>query len=279
MADDNAVSDDMDFGSPAALLCTAATRNDVDGLRALLAQGVPAHALFQGRTALACAAFSGAADAASLLIQAGADVNFVLPSSRTAVHTAAGAAGNRCDERGRVLRLLLDSGGDVRVVSETGETPLMHAAAAGTALGVRMLLDAGADPQYDVDQLLRKAASNRLHGGAMLRALREAGVPLSGAHQSEPGRTSALHVAVRCRNAAAVRELVGAGVDASTQDARGDTPLHVAAFVGELEIADMLVAHGCDLGARNAAGRTPTQVASACGREHVALALQVPRGE
>ena len=69
------------------------------------------------------------------LVEAGASIG---AGSSTAIHTAA------ANDHGDCVRLLVDLGGDIQAVDETGNTPL-HIASVVTALtAVRALLDAGA---------------------------------------------------------------------------------------------------------------------------------------
>ncbi|CCG04809.1 ankyrin repeat domain-containing protein [Blastococcus saxobsidens] len=117
---------------------SAAYLDDVDRLTAELDGGAPLTDPTTGLDLLAWAAYGGAARAARLLIDRGADPD------GGALHAA--AEGRRLE----LVRLLLDAGAEVdRRDPDTGRTPLHTAVAAGGTGAspeiVRLLLDAGAD--------------------------------------------------------------------------------------------------------------------------------------
>lgn len=61
-----------------------------------------------------------------------------------------------------------------------------------------------------------------------------------------------LVAAIRAGNLASVEALLEGGADANRVDARGDTPVHAAAFEGKADILRTVLAHGGDVDARNA---------------------------
>jgi ankyrin repeat protein len=118
-----------------------------------------------------------------------------------------------------------------------GDTPL-HLAAAGHRVEiVRLLLDAGADPNassnhrqsgplhYAADGYLNNPAWNPKHQVATIQCLLDAGAEID--MQDRNGATP-LHRAVRTRCVAAVRSLLDSGANATLRNKPGSTPFHLA---------------------------------------------------
>src|SRR5690606_4687712 len=67
-----------------------------------------------------------------------------------------------------------------------------------------------------------------------------------------------LMAAIRQGRAASVEALLAGGADPNRVDARGETPVHAAAFSGKPELLRLVLAHGGAAGARNPnTGATP----------------------
>jgi ankyrin repeat protein len=113
------------------------SRNDVAGLRKLVAElGVNAEDA-SGMTPLMLAAAFGTREAVSALLDAGADVKAQSRSGVTALHVALAGCIGRAPA--------LDRGADVNAKTQLGATPLLIAASAnGTEPVVSMLLEKGA---------------------------------------------------------------------------------------------------------------------------------------
>ena len=125
-----------------APLADAAMREDVQTVRALLAQGAdPDTAHGDGMTALHWAAQHGNVEIVTLLLDAGADRG---ARTRLGAHTPLHVASRSA--RGTATAALLEAGADVNAVTTTGAMPLHFAAASGSADAVSALLDHGADP-------------------------------------------------------------------------------------------------------------------------------------
>lgn len=107
----------------------------------------------QGRYLLHIAAEFQQLDAATTLLNAGADPNAV--SGRrgtTPLHEAAGG-GN-----GKLLQLLIDRGGLVSAKDAEAHQPLWHAAVGGDVQAVEILLKAGAVPEQGIVSAVRDAS-------------------------------------------------------------------------------------------------------------------------
>ncbi|KAK3374746.1 hypothetical protein B0H63DRAFT_418942 [Podospora didyma] len=97
-------------------------------------------------------------------------------------------------------------------------------------------------------------------------ALPQASISLSGRHDSKFGKAPAIHVAVRVANHAALQCLLDNA--ASIEESRNaggavehNTPLIIAAMIGNVAAADILLGRGANLEARNASGQTPLHAA------------------
>ncbi len=158
---------DMTGATTEAELVRATRANDLDRMRVLLLEGVPANALGSlpdgisptiEYAALTIAADRKNIDAARLLLEHGASPNFPhTPNGyregaigKTAMHIAA----SKLD--GDMLHLFLANGGDPNLRTDLGETPLGQALRQihdeGVILAVvKALLEAGADPTLTDD--------------------------------------------------------------------------------------------------------------------------------
>jgi ankyrin repeat protein len=106
--------------------------------------------------------------------------------------------------------------------SPDGFTPLHYAAFFGGAEAVRVLLDAGADPDADAENAMR---------------------------------VRPLHSAAARGDREAVRLLLEAGAEVEPRQNGGYTPLHAAAHSDDPELAALLLAHGADPAAATDDGR------------------------
>ena len=197
-----------------------------------------------------------------------------------------------------VIRFLLEVGADLSPPSGLGgDTPLHHAARSGTPGAVRMLIEAGADPNVRNTRLSRyhftsftplhfaaasnpnpEVASTLVEMGADLQAADHDGkFPLhhaamnanpavaaalleAGADVNAPrGWFTPLHQAARGNsNPAVITFLIDAGADVSARDGLGLTPLHHAVrYNPHPEIISTLLAAGAEVNARDPDGYVP----------------------
>ena len=160
-----------------------------------------------------------------------------------------------------MLELLLGAGADPHAAMPGGEGALMTAARAGPPDAVRVLLDAGADPNAREETSGQTAvmwAAARNNGPAVdLLAERGADLhvrtsgppaPRSGSYFRSPPPTSftALLFAVRAGAIDATRFLLDAGADVDDRLSDGQSALVVAAANAHWELADYLLDRGAD---------------------------------
>jgi len=159
-------------------------------------------------------------DAARALLAHGADPNVALKSATLRRHYNQGSDGE-------------------------GTTPLMRAARVADAVAVRLLLEAGADPNRR--QKNGTTAVMLAIGGGTPRA------GLSAASRIERATAS---------DAARVVDLcLMFGADPNAANNNGETPLHLAAAKGSDDVITVLVQKGAKPDVRDKSGRTPLDVA------------------
>ncbi len=160
--------DDTDVASESPV-AEAAKRDDIEAIRALLADGADVNAAHgDGMTGLHWAALNGNAEIARLLIDAGAALE---AATRLGAHTPLHVAAK--EGQGEVVAILVEAGADPAAVTETGATPLHFAAASGDVRAVTVLLDHGAavdprEPQWGQTPLMFAAALGRTGAVAAL---------------------------------------------------------------------------------------------------------------
>jgi len=124
-------------------LIVAVWRDDLDQLRML--SNEPDILDPDGRTALMAAAIDSRLDAATILIDAGANVDMQDPGGWAALHFAAQSGSQE------IVELLLDAGASVDIVDIHGNTPLGNATfeCRGNGDLIKLLRSRGADPYLE----------------------------------------------------------------------------------------------------------------------------------
>jgi ankyrin repeat protein len=234
-----------------AALTFAARNGDVASATILLAAGANVNeTVAAGMSALVVAIHSGHDEVASLLIDKGADVN-AMGAGYSALHIAV--------RRGELkpVESLISHGADVhaRLLKATpttrttrrpslhyswvGATPYWIAARLANVELMRLLKAHGADP-----------AANARDGTTTLMApLSRFPVP-AGSVREKPA-LEAVKLAIE----------YGGDIHATNDD--GDTPLHLAAWLGWDTVVQFLVDNGARIDAKNKKGKTPLAMTSA----------------
>ena len=232
----------------------AAMRGDGAALKALVAERADVNLpQGDGMTALHWAARRNNTEAATMLLEAGADVKAVTRIGRyTPLHLAAqeGAEG--------VMRLLLGRGAEAGAVTTTGAVPLHFAAASGNVATVSLLLDAGADPnarepQWGQTPLMFAAGAGRAEavtrlvaGGADVSATAKV-IDISARNREDSAESRARNARIAAIQKQRAAERVAAGLSPISGAARAARPTADNDAGNEPEplgYADLVGAHG-----------------------------------
>jgi ankyrin repeat protein len=128
-----------------------------------------------------------------------------------------------------VIRQHIKAGSDLNVLEPSrASTPLITAAFMGNTEAAKILIDAGADLDYQ-----NADGSNALHTAAVF------------------GKTEVAQI------------LIDAGIDLNSQNNQGATALHTAAFFCRTEIVEALLAKGADKTLKNKMGQTAFETVEA----------------
>jgi ankyrin repeat protein len=289
-------------------LHTAATFGEVDLVRTLIGSGCDVHAQDErGNTALMCAASSLTCTpphchtptaTVEALLECGADRDLENHAGRTAwllalEHRAQPpldllkpthvdpnrAVGSRligAVRRDDVIgvRELLQAGADPNMRDSYGTPPLISAAGSGRTEIVRALLEHGADANARRPEgrtALIEAASSYDDYLDVVKLLLQHGADVN--LQDEMRTGTPLMCAASRGHISIIAVLLAAGADVNAKVPEiHTTALYTAALYGQVEAVRVLLAHGADVHARRADGETALHRARAEGyREIVAL--------
>jgi ankyrin repeat protein len=155
-----------------------------------------------------------------------------------------------------------------------GATALMHAALLGGPDVMRLLLDAGADPN----------AKNRRNATALLWAVTDAGaVRLLLEHGADPniksieGRTPLYLASTEPAGVDIVKLFLDKGADPNGKDLTGRTPLMAASTAGNTEAMRLLIAKGAKVNASMGSGSTAI-INAAASRNLSAVQFLIDQG-
>lgn len=262
-------------------LCTAVKDGNVGKVHELLARGCSVHSLSvedrfikvaaylnEGKDPYLLAAFLRQEKTLKLLLEHGADPSQVGPHGFTALHAAVYGEGNNYGGIGRmypptasVIALLLQHRPLLEQGDAMGRTALMHSVAYGRYTSTRILLEHGANVhardkyQYTT---LHCAVSGR--NPAIVRLLISKGVEIDARSLAGGMKGTALHHACRdssSPSAQIVQILLDAGADKDLlvgDFVEANTPLHLAARVGNVDVINVLLDCGASIEAQTSLG-------------------------
>jgi ankyrin repeat protein len=199
---------------------------------------------------LADAVDAGDAELARSLLAAGDDpdeprVHALTPLMRAAIRDDAA-----------MVRLLLDAGADIAATDNDGQSALHVAAQTDSAVALAALIEAGADPgsrsHNGMNTFEHAAAWGSVEVIAQIAALgvdldaRSEVITQGHGHPRDVGST-ALGIAARAGQVAAIELLLGLGAAVDAPSTSGHSPLMLAVFSDQSpEVASALLAGGAD---------------------------------
>jgi uncharacterized protein len=255
-----------------------AARGDLASTRTLLDAGADTSVAIPdwGGTALIIASTMGQAEIVDALLKKGADLKQRDSNSFTALHAAVRDSdyGAERDQRVRAVatvKVLLAHGADpnarlhqekptVRGLDEVefeGATPVALAAEVNNLPVIKLLVDAGADPNIPT-----------VHGTTALMLASGAATDVQRARSVEE-RSLAVETA---------KYLLDHGTDVNAAGQFGWTALHSASYQGMTDLIALLIGNGAKVDAKDSFGQTPLSIAlSVLTKEAGAHRLQIPR--
>lgn len=170
-----------------------------------------------------------------LLLEYGANINLLSQYERTPLHCA--TISGRVDN----MKELVKSGADVDMGDHDGETALQYAAKGGDLDAIKILFDAGADVNKQNVSTKFTALYQAAYSGetAVVKVLLEWSADVS---LAIVGGWSPLHAAAD--NLAIAMMLLEKGADSNLQKADLWTPLHLAAYWSKADVIEKLIVVG-----------------------------------
>ncbi len=172
----------------------------------------------------------------------------------------------RNDDLGALKNLIRSPG--PKAADARGNSPLMYAAALGSFESMRLLLDAGADPN----------AANTFGATPLMWCAGDAAkVKLLLSKEANPnarsklGRTPLMIAAINDGAIEAARLLIEKGADINARDKGGSSVLALAAGSNNIELARLLIARGAEVNAADEGGGTALLYATASGDRSAAM--------
>lgn len=251
-----------------------AQKNVIDAVNMLVDMGADVNSADKvGDSALMLASREGNIHVVRLLLGMRADVNH--QNGVTGLTSALYAASHN---RVEVLTSLIEAGADLnRAGKKDGNTALLIAAKSGRVDMVRLLVASGC---VDVD-LVDRAGNSALMLSCLCKSSESVELLLShGAALNVSNRAgeSPLHAALRLGLGAESQTMVLLGARSDARDARGVTPMMIAAERGDAALLELMLARTAwSLDARSDAGDTALVLAAGLSRL-AAVRLLLARG-
>lgn len=194
------------------------------------------------------------------LIENEADVNMPGFNGTFPLHDCVHGATTSKDGSIEIAQMLLSQGAYVNVYDPYNyQTPLMWAAAAGTAEIVRKYLLYGAEVNAkDINGQTAVHHGVSSNSADIYNALREAEADFEGLDNNQ---NCPLHLAAESGAAEFAIHMLHGGTFASTQNQNGDQPAHIAARFNQLELLQEICKYDEHIGRLNYQHQTPLGVA------------------
>jgi ankyrin repeat protein len=208
--------------------------------------GLARHTDAGGNSALMAAARQGHEAVVQLLIERGADVNYMVPSREGAASALQAAldAPDFKEAHMNIIRQLLHSGADVKGRNSAGRSPLLFAADHGRWEAAGLLIEKGADVnEADLKGgfplLIAACNGDDRFAGLLL----EKGANLA---VTTPDGHTPLMCASQGGHGGVVSLLLIKGANVNAKTATGSTALTAATRTGNAAVAQLLLARGAD---------------------------------
>ena len=209
------------------------------------------------RTALMIACKMGNADAMDVLLNAGSDHKIADVNGATWIHHA--LTGN-CKKE--ILQTIIKHGADVNATNKNNKTALMIAFRTRNVDAVKVLLDAGANPNI-ADANGNTCLLNAVSLGCSKEVLQETFDHGSDLKAMNKDKETPLLIANRGGSLDFINILLNAGADPNIVSTEGNAFLHIAVLDGfSSEILQAAIDHGADVNATNRNSETALMVAS-----------------
>ena len=265
----------------------AVTKSNIDIVTRLLDQGVNVHSVTtDGKTPLHIAADNGANAIIQKLLMQKANPSLKDVLGNTSLHlavqlkqeTKSGLVNPRahcCACSAKTIKAIIKWSADVNAVNSRGQTALWFACIDGQETFVKILLDAGADPNI-TDNLKDSSLHAAINGCCNIGTVKE--IIDHGAHVNAVNNMSETPLLLACSTAQAesVKLLLEAGADPNITTIDEDTSLHSAiAQECTRETLQEIIDHGANVNAVNKTGRTALLLSCCYGQmDSVKVLLQ-----
>ncbi|KAI4455457.1 molting protein mlt-4 [Holotrichia oblita] len=215
-------------------LLAAIRKHSIQNIKLLLQNGADVNYVENGVTPLVCAASESHLPILQMLLDNNAEVNFVDQCGLTALYVAA----LNGDER--ILKLLLQYGATTDIIID-GNILLRNAIEIGNRLAVKLLLNLsrgnGASSNITSEDIVKKVFKNKANVNV------------------------ALHLAINAGDIEMVKLVLAYDPKLNERDGNGSTALHIAVNLNRIDIVEMLLKFHVDVQQKNNDDLTPLDYA------------------